>query len=122
MKRNVLVLTGTGSNAMFVRYELDITEEQFEDSSYLNIAVGLAIKDGYSKPMTPLDDRSLAWRQIFGCNDADIWTIADVKALRPGLDDEYCMDVLDTVLADNKAKRGITEQMLIDAAEDLYPK
>lgn len=56
------------------------------------------------------------------CQIAAIWSIDDVREIRPELTDHQAWEVLQRVAAYHDASHGITWQSLEDAAADLYPE
>jgi hypothetical protein len=52
---------------------------------------------------------------------AIIWSIEDVKVMRPDLTDSQCMEVLETVKSDHDASCGLTWDTVGDCAELLFP-
>jgi hypothetical protein len=122
MKKEVIVLTWTSDEAVFVRYTFDITESQRELGKHFNMAYDKAEAEGYGNPMVAFDDTSPAWWEVFDSSRsvAVIWTIEDVKMHRPDLTDEQCMEVL-KYIRDNNAELSETSYILQDTADELYP-
>lgn len=52
---------------------------------------------------------------------AIIWSVDDVRTLRPDLSDAQAMDVLRRVESDHDAVHGICWDTLRDAADDMFP-
>jgi hypothetical protein len=48
---------------------------------------------------------------------ADIWSIKEVRLLRPDLSDEQCMDVLD---ATANSGQGINQETIARVADELF--
>lgn len=122
MKKDVIVLTWTSDEAIFVRYTFDITEAQRELGKHFNMAYDKAEAEGYGNPMVAFDDTSPAWWEVFDRSRsvAIVWTIEDVKAIRPDLTDEQCMAVL-KYNRDQNPELSYTSHILQDTADELYP-
>jgi|TARA_R100001143_G_scaffold60821_1_gene60643 hypothetical protein len=62
----------------------------------------------------------------YGYNDTNsiaiIWSIEDVKEIRPDLDDEACMDVLGYVQNKHDATIGVSWETLEIHSEYLFPQ
>src|ERR1035437_6851488 len=73
--------------------------------------------------MMPKHDFTEHWQQTLskgGCI-AIIWSIQDVKVMRPDLPDSQCMEVLETVEHRHGANRGVTWNTLDLWADELFP-
>ena len=75
------------------------------------------------RAMLPKHDLTEHWQETLaagGCI-AIIWSIQDVKTMRPDLTDEQCMDVLETVEHWHDASVGVRWDTLEIWAEELSP-
>jgi hypothetical protein len=52
---------------------------------------------------------------------ADDWHIEDVKNVRPDLDDDQCLDVLEALADDFDANNGINWEVIEYTADGIYP-
>lgn len=51
-----------------------------------------------------------------------IWSVDDVKIVRPDLTEAECLEVLEEVLLRHNAEIGVNRQVIEIYAEELFPK
>ena len=53
---------------------------------------------------------------------SDEWHIEDVQSMRPDLDEDQCIEVLDSMANDFDANHGINWDVILYTADMMFPK
>ena len=107
-------------NFMKYNIELEATVKAESAEAVQELEVPMNSND---RAMLPKHDLTEHWQETLaegGCI-AIIWSISDVKTMRPDLTDAQCMDVLEMTEAWHDANLGVTWDTLEIWAEDLFP-
>ena len=72
-----------------------------------------------TKPNDQIDIHSILEKR---CQIAIIWSAEDVQEVRPDLDEEQAMQVLESCKENHDANYGINWEVLRSAADSSFPK